>query len=29
VHEITGSSYGRTYAYSDYLAILSSDGDPL
>ena len=26
VHEITGGKYGKTYAYSDYLAILNDDG---
>jgi Fic family protein len=29
VHEITGGSYGRLYAYTHYLEILNEDGEPL
>lgn len=29
VHELTGSNYGKVFAYSEYLEILSQDDEPL
>lgn len=29
VHELTGSNYGRLYAYTGYLEILNEDGEPI
>jgi Fic family protein len=29
VHEMTGGHYGRLYAYTEYLSILSQNDEPL